>query len=85
MIRDLHITNFKCFSDTSIKLNNLTILTGANAVGKSSLIHSLLLIRETFDKTRFGNEHPTLKHLSNIDIPLNGNYNLNLGDSAQVI
>lgn len=85
MIRDLHIKNFKCFSDTNIKLNNLTILAGANAVGKSSLIHSLLLVRETFDKARFGNEYPTLKNLSNIDVSLNGNYNLNLGDSAQVI
>jgi predicted ATPase len=85
MINEINLRNFKCFLDTKVNLNNLTVLTGANAVGKSSLIHSLLLIRETFDKTKFGNEHSSLKDLSQVKISLNGEYNLNLGDSAQIL
>ena len=29
----LQLTDFKCHKDTSIALNNLTLLTGANAAG----------------------------------------------------
>ena len=39
------ISGFKCFINSTFELNNLTVLTGANASGKSSLIQSLLLIR----------------------------------------
>lgn len=41
----LKIKGFKCFLDESFELNDLTILTGANASGKSSVIQSLLLLR----------------------------------------
>ena len=40
----LKIKGFKCFLDESFELNDLTILTGANASGKSSVIQSLLLL-----------------------------------------
>lgn len=39
------ISGFKCFLNSTFELNNLTVLTGANASGKSSLIQSLLLVR----------------------------------------
>ncbi len=39
------ISGFKCFVNTKFELNNLTVLTGANASGKSSVIQSLLLIK----------------------------------------
>lgn len=42
---DLTINGFKCFNSSTIKLNNLTVLTGANASGKSSIIQSLLLMK----------------------------------------
>ena len=41
----MKISGFKCFLDTTFELNNLTVLTGANASGKSSVIQSLLLIK----------------------------------------
>lgn len=42
----LNIDGFKCFKeDTSFKLNNITLLTGANSVGKSSVVQSLLLLK----------------------------------------
>lgn len=37
----LNIDGFKCFKeDTSFELNNITLLTGANSVGKSSVVQS---------------------------------------------
>lgn len=42
---DLHIQGFKCFVDKHVELNKLTLLTGANASGKSSVIQSLLLLK----------------------------------------
>lgn len=41
---NLQLVDFKCFRDNTFDLNNLTILTGANAAGKSSLIQSLLIL-----------------------------------------
>lgn len=41
----LYINGFKCFVDKHFELNNLTLLTGANASGKSSVIQSLLILK----------------------------------------
>ena len=43
MIKSLRIRNFKCWVDNEVHLSPLTILAGGNAVGKSSVIQSLLL------------------------------------------
>ena len=43
MIDRVQIKNFKCFENQEINCNNLTILSGANASGKSSIIQSILL------------------------------------------
>lgn len=51
MIRYLKIKNFKSHKETELNLNNLTILCGANGFGKSSIIHSLLLLRDTYLRT----------------------------------
>lgn len=48
MIRQLNLHNFKCFSTQSIKFRALTLLTGANATGKSTVIQALLLLRQAF-------------------------------------
>ena len=43
-MRTLSIDGFKCFSQkTSFEINDITLLTGANSTGKSSVIQSLLL------------------------------------------
>jgi len=42
----LNIDGFKCFKeDTPFELNNITLLTGSNSAGKSSVIQSLLLLK----------------------------------------
>lgn len=50
MIKRLQVENFKCFSDlTTIPLSQITICTGMNSVGKSTLIQALLLLRQTYE------------------------------------
>ena len=50
MIKNYSIHNFKNHADTSIELGHLSILTGANGVGKSSILQSMLLLRDSFEK-----------------------------------
>jgi predicted ATPase len=52
MIKEIELVNFKSHKDTKISLSNLTVLCGSNGVGKSSLIQSLLLIREAYLKDK---------------------------------
>lgn len=50
MIDKLHIKNFKCFSNATIDLNGINILTGVNAAGKSTIIQALLLAFATMNE-----------------------------------
>lgn len=52
MIKMLHIQNFKRFQDTTINLRGLTVLTGTNGTGKTSLIHALLLMQRAASSPR---------------------------------
>lgn len=48
MFSTLHLTNFKAWKDTGeLKLKPVTMLLGTNSSGKSSLIQSLLLLKQT--------------------------------------
>ena len=48
MLTHLKLENFKIWRSTGpIRLAPITLLLGANSSGKSSLIQSLLLIRQT--------------------------------------
>lgn len=47
MITRLSLTNFKCFKSSDIKIAPLTVLAGINSVGKSTVIESMLLLRES--------------------------------------
>lgn len=46
MIRDISIKGYKAFKDESFSLCNLTVLTGLNGSGKSSLIQSIRMLFE---------------------------------------
>lgn len=54
MIKKLEIRNFKSHKFTEVVTGSLTVLTGQNGVGKSSLIQSLLTLRQTHMKSRLG-------------------------------
>jgi predicted ATPase len=50
MITELHIRNFKSHADTALSLRPLMLLAGMNGSGKSSVIQSLLLLRQSYKK-----------------------------------
>lgn len=48
MINSITLTSFKSFLYRELTLNNLTVLTGLNSSGKSSLIQSILILEKAF-------------------------------------
>lgn len=47
MLEYVVLKNFKCFDELQVRLAPLTLITGMNGVGKSTLIQSLLIIRQS--------------------------------------
>src|SRR5437588_351824 len=50
MIRSLRLQNYKCFEMQFLDLNFLTLLSGLNGTGKSSVIQAFLLLRQSFQQ-----------------------------------
>lgn len=50
MLRKVKIKNFKCFSDIEFELGSVNLLAGSNGCGKSSFIHTLLLLRQSVEQ-----------------------------------
>lgn len=75
MIKTLRLQNFKCFEDEVISLSNLNLLTGLNGMGKSSVIQSLLLLRQNFESGLL---------LQNNRLGLNGDY-VQVGTSGDLL
>ena len=73
MIAKIRLENFKRFRDLSLRAADLTVLTGTNGAGKTSVLHSLLLARQM---TR----QPQQKY-----VELNGVDSLELGGAEDVI
>jgi predicted ATPase len=75
MITSLSAKGFKCLDGQKFRLGQLTLLTGINGAGKSSVIQSLLLAR--------------IAALASSEVraivPLNGPFNLALGQVIDVI
>ncbi len=50
MLTQIKLTHFKCFKEeTSFPLSQLNLLTGINGRGKSTLLQSLLLMRQSVE------------------------------------
>ncbi|MFC1515791.1 DUF3696 domain-containing protein [Thermodesulfobacteriota bacterium] len=47
MIRFIRMENFKCFEKQKIELGSLTLLSGLNGMGKSTVLQALLLLRQS--------------------------------------
>jgi len=47
MLTRLDLTHFKCFELLKLPLGNLTVLSGSNASGKSSVLQALVLLHQT--------------------------------------
>ena len=50
MIKQLRVSNFKAFRDQRLPLTPLTLLTGLNGSGKSTVLQALLALRQSFDE-----------------------------------
>ncbi len=49
MIQKISLHNFKIHRDLTVEMGGLTLLTGQNGMGKSSLLQSLLLLRQSYN------------------------------------
>jgi predicted ATPase len=57
MLTNITLENFKCFKEeTEFPLKRINLLTGINGRGKSTLLQSLLLMRQSIDYHFFTNE-----------------------------
>jgi predicted ATPase len=50
MLDSLHLSSFKCFETLNLPLGKLTVLSGINGGGKSSVIQSLVLLAQTLNE-----------------------------------
>lgn len=81
MQKELTIDNFKCFSEkTKLKLGKMNICLGSNSVGKSSVIQSLILIRQIYEQAKMFQE----TQVKTYRIQLNDVYGLQLGDAEHI-
>lgn len=62
MITELFMKNFKPFAEQNLVFKNLTILSGLNSTGKSSVLQSFLLLRQSYEQ----------KLLNEVGLALNG-------------
>ena len=68
MLTEIRLSNFKCFSHPAVvPAKRLTLLTGINAKGKSTVLHALLIMHQSIERAL-----ATARALDRID--LNGRY-----------
>ena len=75
MIRYLQIENFKSLKMTAIPLENLNLFFGMNGMGKSSVIQSVLLLRQSYWSRQMKGLH---------ELNINGDL-IHLGTSADIL
>jgi predicted ATPase len=54
VIESLRLRNFKCFADATLALGALTLLSGVNGAGKSSVLQALLVLRQSWQQGLLG-------------------------------
>lgn len=86
MINTFHVDGFKCFQKTTFDLGDLTVFTGNNGSGKSSVIQALLLVRIAIEKNALDSTNLNFSSQSwkNIPIPINSEYELKLGTAVDL-
>ncbi len=54
MLTSIHVSSFKCFEKLDLPLSPLTLLSGVNGGGKSSIIQALVLLTQTLLELEWG-------------------------------
>jgi len=73
MLTEISLQHFKCFTSLKLPLAPLTLLSGANATGKSSVLQALILLHQTLHFSQ-----------ASADLTLNG-YAIQLGTIGDVV
>ena len=81
MINSIKLNNFKCFKEQTFHFKNLNLLSGVNGLGKSTVIQSLLLLRQNYDNGIL-NEKPIQANIP--DAILNGEL-VQFGSASDVL
>jgi predicted ATPase len=55
MLKSISLENFKCFEHIKLDISPLTILCGINSSGKSSVINSLLMLKQSYEDNVMAN------------------------------
>ena len=74
MIETLTLENFKSLKNQTFHFNNLTLFTGLNSMGKSSVLQSLLLMRQSYENNM----------LPNVGLSLVGKY-VTIGNGSDLL
>jgi len=86
MFDKIKLTNFKSFSDLQIPLTNLTLLSGLNNSGKSSLIQAIRMVDNWSKK---GDptlpEHGSIAEMKNVNVSKNAPINIEIEKSGAPI
>lgn len=73
MITSVEIDNFKRFHRAAVEFRDLTVLTGLNGTGKSTVIQALLLARQASE------------FVDRSVVPLQGPFGLSLGEASELL
>lgn len=88
MLDELHLKSFKCFEELNLPLGTLTVLSGINGGGKSSVIQALVLLAQTLDEREWSRSlllngaSLALGNASDVINQTTGRHQLCLGASA---
>lgn len=61
MITEIRLKNFKVFEEESFNIKPLTLITGVNGMGKSTLIQSLLFLKQNYELGYLSNPKKKLR------------------------
>lgn len=61
MIKEIRLKNFKVFQEESFNIKPLTLITGVNGMGKSTLIQSLLFLKQNYELGYLSNPKKKLR------------------------
>lgn len=70
MIQKISLTNFKAYEEEEFNIAPLTLIAGINGMGKSSILQSLLMLKQSYDVEYLNKEEKQIRlngHLVNLE------------------